>query len=129
MRFATLLLVALLLPGCTLGQARIAAWGGVAADLISTQAAINGGYREGNGLLGDNPVLVSGLVSGAILTGAYSLEPYDPKGATWFYRFVAVVRTGMAVRNLALIHNGQGEPIDNRKKAALPLSAGVMVTW
>ena len=74
-------------------------------------------------------MLVSGLISGAVMTGAYFLEPYDPKGATWFYRFVAVVRTGMAVRNLILIHNGHDDPVDNRKKTALPFGGGLTVTW
>lgn len=122
MRLA-LLLAAFLASGCTLGQARLGAYVGTAADLVSTQAAINSGLREANPLLGDsNPVLVSAVASAAILGGAYLLEPYDPKGATWFYRFVAVVRGGMAVRNLILILNEDDThsetAIDRRRRAA-----------
>lgn len=118
-----LVLAALLASGCTLGQARLGAYVGTAADLVSTQAAVNSGLREFNPLLGEsNPVLVSAVASAAILGGAYLLEPYDPKGATWFYRFVAAVRGGMAVHNLILILKNDDEPtaIDRRKRTPAP---------
>lgn len=129
MRLA-LLLAALLASGCSLGQARLGAYVGVAADLATTQAAINGGHREGNPILGDNPVLVSGVVSAALLTGAYFLEPYDEKGATWFYRFVGVVRGGMAIHNLVLILNDENDTsatIDRRKRVPAPMLGMTLV--
>lgn len=113
MRLA-LILAALLASGCTaldrvpVEHLRLAAWGSTGADLVTTQAAINSGLREGNPLLGtEMPVGFSGIASAALLSGAQLLEPYDERGAKWFYAAWTGYRTALAVHNLVLL-------LDNR---------------
>lgn len=125
------LLVALLavsLPCCTLGQAKLAAYAGVTADLATTQRALDIGLREANPLLDvtGEPMLTSAAVSAAVFGVAAWAEKHDPDGALWFYRYVAIVRGGMAVWNASRIlkhHNHRPTP------KAPPVSVGVAVRF
>ncbi len=125
------LLVALLavsLSSCTLGQAKLAAYAGVTADLVTTQSAINSGLREANPLLDatGEPVAFSAVTSLALLGGAAWAEQYDEKGATWFYRWVAFARGGLAVWNTTRIlkHHNHRTP-----DKLPPVSVGMTVRF
>lgn len=102
---ALVLALALLTSACTLGQAKLAAYAGVAADLATTQRALDIGLREANPLLDvtGEPMLTSAAVSVAVFGAAAWAEKHDPDGALWFYRYVAIVRGGMAVWNASRI--------------------------
>lgn len=125
------LLVALLavsLSGCSLKQAKLAAYAGVVGDLVTTQRAIDIGLREANPLLDvtGEPMLTSAAVSAAVFGAAAWAEKHDPDGALWFYRYVAIVRGGMAVWNASRIikhHNHRPTP------KAPPVSVGVAVRF
>ena len=121
-------LLALSLPGCTLGQAKVAAYAGVAADLATTQRALDIGLREANPLLDvtGEPMLTSAAVSAAVFGAAAWAEKHDPDGALWFYRYVAIVRGGMAVWNASRIikHHNHRPP-----EKLPPVSAGIAVRF
>lgn len=55
------------LPAQSLDVSRIALYGGLTADLITTQSALNAGYKEANPILGQNPYRRGGLaVAGSV---------------------------------------------------------------
>lgn len=125
------LLVALLavsLSGCSLQQAKVAAYAGVVGDLVTTQRAIDLGLREANPIIAatGEPVAFSAVTSLMLLGGAAWAEQYDEEGATWFYRWVAFARGGLAVWNTTRIlkhHNHRPTP------NAPPVSVGIQVRF
>ena len=128
----TLLLLALLLSGCTLGQARIAYITGAAADIGTTQAALNQGLEEANPIWGDH-IQAASIIGTAVTVGiAEWAGKYDPKGAKWFYRVFAVYRWGLAAWNLSRVIEEHNEPPDpTGKKQHRPLApyVGFQVAW
>lgn len=128
------LLVALLavsLSGCTLGQAKFAAYAGVTADLATTQYGIDHGIAEANPLMAatGEPVLVSAAITAATIGIAELAAPHDPKGALWFYRVFAVYRWSFAAVNLVRIleDDDDTKPAIDRKRKTV--SAAVRVTF
>ena len=124
MRLAALLL-ALSLSGCTLGQARWAYVSGAAADLGTTQAALDRGLTEANPLMAatGEPVLVSGLVTaGTVAFAEYAARHGDETKALWFYRIFSVYRWTLAAINLHTILEDEDEPnqleINRKRKVA-----------
>ena len=125
------LLVALLavsLSGCSLKQAKLAAYAGVVGDLATTQRALDIGLREANPIIAatGEPLAFSAVTSLMLLGGAAWAEQYDEEGATWFYRWVAFARGGLAVWNTTRIlkhHNHRPTP------KAPPVSVGMTVRF
>lgn len=120
-----IVLAVLFSSACSLKQAKFAAYAGVTADLATTQRALDIGLREANPLLDvtGEPMLTSAAVSAAVFGAAAWAEKHDPDGALWFYRYVAIVRGGMAVWNASRIikhHN---------HKQAPPVSVGMTVRF
>ena len=132
MRLAAALL-ALSLSGCTLGQARWAYVSGAAADLGTTQAALNSGLSEANPIMGatGEPVLWSAVGTAATIGVAEWAGKHDPKGALWFYRVFAAYRWTLAALNLHEILTHDDKPsneleINRRRKVA---NVAVRVTF
>lgn len=99
-----------------------------AADCVPTARALKAGLREANPLLDvtGEPMLTSAAVSAAVFGAAAWAEKHDPDGALWFYRYVAIVRGGMAVWNASRIikhHNHRPTP------KAPPVSVGMTVRF
>lgn len=130
-KLAILLLLALGLTGCTLGQARWAYVSGAAADLATTQYGLDHGIAEANPLMAatGEPVLVSAAITAATIGIAELAAPHDPKGALWFYRVFAVYRWSFAAVNLVRIleDDDDTKPAIDRKRKTV--SAAVRVTF
>lgn len=125
MRLAVLLL-ALSLGGCTLGQARWAYVSGAAADLGTTQYALNQGLTEANPIMAatGEPVLVSAAITaGTIACAEYAARHGDETKALWFYRIFAVYRWTLALVNLTeILKHDDDDPnqlqINRKRKVA-----------
>lgn len=125
---AVVVLAVLFSGACSLHQAKFAAYAGVTADLATTQRALDIGLREANPIIAatGEPLAFSAVTSLALLGGAAWAEQYDEKGATWFYRFVAFTRGGMAVWNASrIIKHHNHRPTSK----APPVSVGMTVRF
>ena len=111
-------LAALVLSGCTLSQARWAYAVGAAADMTTTQIALNDGLREANPFVpsGVSPVAWSAGVTAASFGIGEWWGKHDPKGATWFYSALACIRGAAAISNTVQIRRHRNEQdIDRRR--------------
>jgi hypothetical protein len=92
--------LAIPLGACTVGQTRIAFGVGLAADLGTTQAGLNGGATEANPALKGNPVLIAGVTSAVVVAVAEYLTKRGNKStASWLYGATAALHVGAAFLN------------------------------
>ena len=124
-----LVFVAALSTGCTLSQARWAYVAGAAADITTTEVALNNGLEEANPLWKnvEHPGIPSAAITAASIgfaEWAVAKNPKNEEAAIWFYRALATVRWTAAILNTGRLIEHQNE--ENAEQAQ---RRGIRATW